>query len=155
MKCLCVSRNQNNKHPSLVRLAPSQLLKLRYFLVLFLLSSFCGCSFMPERCKVHEVFMPVTKIRIAYGLPWRPMGYEEHARKEQFPNSRRYELGGCVVRSKKYRLRRYCSECREAEDKWRQAHKKAGRCSSCGHDSGEEKSEYCLQCHGKLRWNKP
>ena len=80
---------------------------------------------MAKNCHIHggELQKGVTEIRRGMPSSGPPAGYFE-AQNELFPNSKSFDIGGCLVGPglKDERSARFCPECREAERTWSSEH---------------------------------
>lgn len=74
-------------------------------------------------CNVHKVSLLKEKVPIRYGLIRFSAGYGI-AKKQLFPNSCSFVLGGCLVSPRNPMTRKvnYCPKCREAEKGWQESH---------------------------------
>lgn len=72
-----------------------------------------------KNCKLHGTALKPENVPVSYGLPVTDELLFE-ARREIFPNSRLFVLGGCTFGSiGKSSEVLFCADCREAEIKWR------------------------------------
>jgi ankyrin repeat protein len=72
-------------------------------------------------CAVHDMQLQEDTVPIIYGLI---LFTDEHLEaSKNFPNARKYTLGGCVTTPESPETEEvlYCPSCREAEDKWIEA----------------------------------
>src|SRR5882762_4528569 len=69
------------------------------------------------QCALHNEWMSVRDVPIAYGLPAPREAYWEAAR-TLFPNSRNYIWGGCVLEEVQSAKTLYCPTCRSEEKEW-------------------------------------
>jgi hypothetical protein len=81
-----------------------------------------------KKCEVHNEWMKVDEIPIAYGLPSYDKKYTE-ARDKLFPNANTYSCGVCCVSpdSPEKEKALYCESCRKAKIEWEKKHKKSKR----------------------------
>jgi len=87
-----------------------------------------GCATIPPEdhaqgdgiCKLHNVPMQKSTVRIIRGYPDPRIIDENMASKELFPNGRDYVLGGCIVRQGQpsRAVVFMCDECVQARKLW-------------------------------------
>ena len=68
-------------------------------------------------CMAHGALMRKEQVPIVYGMPIKPVGYDE-VREELFPNAHRVFQGGCVRGKKKHVSAWVCDRCRAARLGW-------------------------------------
>lgn len=73
-----------------------------------------------NKCEIHDEVLKKDKLPITYGLTYIGEEYRT-ARRELFPHSNSYLLGGCVFgESGDSEDVLYCEHCRKAESEWEQ-----------------------------------
>jgi hypothetical protein len=70
-----------------------------------------------EMCKVHDEKMKVARTWIKYGL--RPIKAKIESENFEYPNTKQYHYGGCVIGKGRPRIFKYyyCSVCNKAAKK--------------------------------------
>jgi len=68
-------------------------------------------------CPVHDVPLRLGASPISYGLPVFESEYFK-AKTEKFPFSYSTYLGGCMPKTQRIAIVRYCPICRQAEEMW-------------------------------------
>jgi hypothetical protein len=76
----------------------------------------------PKRCEVHDSTLQTGLAQIAYGLFEFDEGYWAN-KKELFPNSNSWVMGGCISSDVDVAQVDFCPLCREAECVWQQIKK--------------------------------
>lgn len=74
----------------------------------------------PKRCKVHGNTLEEGTAPVRYGLIRLRPDYR-NAKREGFPNSWSFVLGGCRVGNRREANVFFCPECRAAESEWTEA----------------------------------
>jgi hypothetical protein len=74
---------------------------------------------MSEKCEIHDIELQDGTMPLQYGLLLSPLEGFYEARKDLFPNSNSFALGGCVVNFDHVsEVTKFCPKCREAEKAW-------------------------------------
>jgi hypothetical protein len=79
-----------------------------------------------KTCEVHHTALNVENVPIIYGLIGFMPGYFE-AKQRDFPHASSAVMGGCVISSAspKEQTVKFCPQCRLAEKRWGNAHKRS------------------------------